>query len=261
MGSDDGVRLETDGVDARVGIVRVARPPVNAFSQRMWDEFAAIGEELHARTDLRSVVIVGQGAHFGAGADVAEMLSLSSEDFDRRNRVLQGAFAAIATAPQVTIAAIRGYALGGGCELALAADFRYGDGSAALGLPEITLGIIPGSGGTQRLPRLIGVSRAKDLIYTGRVVRAEESLRLGLIDRIVEGDVLEAALQQARAFAAGPAALRQAKASIEASFLPIGEGLAREAELIAQARVTHDGRHGMQSFVEQGPRKAVFIGR
>src|SRR5208282_3874601 len=168
------VRLEPHPADSRLGIPRVERPPVNAFDQRMWDQFDRLAASLHGPTLYRAVVITGGPRHFAAGADVTELTGLEAGQFDARNRVLQRAFHALATAPQVTIAAVNGYALGGGCELALAADFRFAGRSAVFGLPEITLGIMPGSGGTQRLPRVIGPARAKELILSGRQVRADE---------------------------------------------------------------------------------------
>ena len=257
------VRLDPHPADERLGVLRLARPPVNALDQEMWDLLEEVAAALHASTKYRAVVIAGGPEHFAAGADINEMLDLTPEEFDRRNRVLQRAFHLVATAPQVTIAAVAGYALGGGCELALAADFRIAGHSAVLGLPEITLGIMPGSGGTQRLPRLVGLARAKDLILSGRVVRAEEALRIGLVDRLVDdAAVLDAAIDQALEYARGPLALRHAKQAIETGFdLPIEDGLRLEADLIAACFASEDARHGLGSFVEDGPRKARFQGR
>jgi len=180
-GRDDPapIRLEPHPADERLALLRIDRPPVNAFDQRMWDLFADVAASLHGDTLYRAVVISGGPRHFAAGADVKEMLGLDPGQFGARNRVLQGAFHALATAPQVTIAAVSGYALGGGCELALAADFRFAGRSALFGLPEITLGIMPGSGGTQRLPRIVGPGRAKEMILSGRTVAADEPSRSG----------------------------------------------------------------------------------
>jgi enoyl-CoA hydratase/carnithine racemase len=257
------VRLEAYPEDERLAILRVDRPPVNAFDQAMWDLFAAAAAALHASTVYRAVVITGGPAHFAAGADVQGLLGLSPEEFGARNRVLQRAFHALATAPQVTIAAVNGYALGGGCELALAADFRFAGRSAVFGLPEITLGIMPGSGGTQRLPRVVGAARAKDLILTGRLVRADEALAIGLADRVLaDGDVLGAAIAEGLAFARGPAALRYAKQAVDAATeLTVEEGLELEADLIAACFATQDAQDGLRSFVADGPRKARFQGR
>lgn len=257
------VRLEPHPEDERLAVLRIERPPLNAFDQAMWDLFAAVAASLHAGSAYRAVVITGGAAHFAAGADVKALTGLTPEEFNARNRVLQRAFHDLATAPQITIAAVNGYALGGGCELALAADFRFAGRGAVFGLPEITLGIIPGSGGTQRLPRLIGTARAKELILTGRLVRSDEALAIGLADRVVDdADVLDAAIAQGLAYARGPLALRYAKQAVDsAAELPAEAGLALEADLIATCFASEDGQHGLHSFVTDGPRKATFRGR
>jgi enoyl-CoA hydratase/carnithine racemase len=257
------VRLEPHPADERLGVLRVDRPPVNAFDQRMWDLFAAVTASLHGDTLYRAVVITGGPRHFAAGADVRGLLDLTPELFDERNRVLQRAFHSLATAPQVTIAAVNGYALGGGCELALAADFRFAGRSAVFGLPEVTLGIMPGSGGTQRLPRIVGSGRAKELILTGRRVSADEALAIGLADRVIDdGDVLEAAIAAGLGYARGPLALRYAKQAVDAAVgLAVEAGLALEADLITKCFASEDARRGLRGFVEDGPGKATFHGR
>ena len=259
----DTVRLEPHVADERLAVLRLDRPPVNALDQQMWDQLQEVAADLHASTTSRALVITGGETHFAAGADINELLELSPEEFGRRNRVLQRAFHGIATAPQVTVAAVTGHALGGGCELALAADFRIAGHSAVLGLPEITLGIMPGSGGTQRLPRVVGLPRAKDLILSGRLVPAEEALQIGLVDRVVDdAEVLDVAVERALTYTRGPLALKHAKQAIEAAFeLPVEEGLQLEAELITTCFESEDGRHGLRSFAEDGPRKARFQGR
>ncbi len=264
-GHDDAapVRLEPYPADERLAVLRVDRPPVNAFDQRMWDLFAAVTASLHGDTVYRAIVITGGQKHFAAGADVKGLLELSPERFDARNRVLQKAFHALATAPQITIAAVSGYALGGGCELALAADFRFAGRSAVFGLPEITLGIMPGSGGTQRLPRIVGPGRAKELILSGRMVAADEALAIGLADRVVEdADLLDAAVAEALSYARGPLALCHAKRAIDAALdLPVEAGLELEADLVTRCFASEDGQRGLRSFVDEGPRKATFLGR
>lgn len=257
------VRLEAHPDDERLAILRVERPPMNVLDQAMWDRLASVAAELHDSPAYRAVVITGGGEHFAAGADVKQLLGLTPAEFDRRNRVLQQAFHGLAGAPQITIAAVRGYALGGGCELALAADFRIAGRGALLGLPEITLGIMPGSGGTQRMPRIVGLARAKDLILSGRLVDAGEALSMGLVDRVVEdADVFAAAVEQGLAYARGPLALRHAKHAIDAAGgLPIEAGLEVEADLIAACFASEDAREGLRSFIERGPRKATFHGR
>jgi enoyl-CoA hydratase/carnithine racemase len=257
------VRLEPHPADERLAILRVDRPPVNAFDQAMWDLFAAATASLHDSATYRAVVVTGGARHFAAGADVKALLDLTPDQFDARNRVLQRAFHLLATAPQVTIAAVNGYALGGGCELALAADFRFAGRGAVFGLPEITLGIMPGSGGTQRLPRIVGPARAKDLILSGRMVSADEALAIGLADRVVEdAEVLDAAVAEGLKYARGPLALRYAKQAVDAAAeLAVEAGLALEADLITRCFASQDARHGLRSFVEDGPRKATFHGR
>ena len=257
------VRLEPHPADGRLAVLRLERPPVNALDQAMWDLLETVTTALHDSATYRAVVITGGSKHFAAGADIKELLALTPEEFARRNRVLQHAFHALATAPQITIAAVNGYALGGGCELALAADFRLAGRGAVLGLPEITLGIMPGSGGTQRLAHVVGLARAKDLILSGRRVPADEALRIGLVDRLVDdAEVFDAAIEQGLGYARGPLALGYAKRAIDASLsLPIDAGLALEADSIAACFASEDAQHGLRSFVEKGPGKATFHGR
>jgi len=248
----DRVRLTTHPDEPALAVLRLDRPPVNVLDQEMWDALHAVGERLHVSASYRALVITGGPRNFAAGADVQELAGLTVAEFDRRNRVLQGAFHLIATAPQISVAAVNGYALGGGCELALAADFRVAGASAVLGLPEVTLGIMPGSGGTQRLSRVVGLTRAKDLILSGRHVKADEAVRIGLVDRVVE-DAEGAAVEQALSYARGPLALRHAKAAIDAD-LPIEKGLALEAELITACFASADGQRGLRRFVEKESR-------
>jgi enoyl-CoA hydratase/carnithine racemase len=229
----------------------------------MWDELDRVTASLHGSTLYRSVVITGGPRHFAAGADVKELIGLTPAQFDARNRVLQRAFHALATAPQVTIAAVNGYALGGGCELALAADFRLAGRSAVFGLPEVTLGIMPGSGGTQRLPRVVGLARAKELILSGRQVRADEALAIGLVHRVVDDSgVLDAAVAEGLAYARGPLSLQYAKQALDATAdRGIEAGLELEAALITRCFASEDGQRGLRSFVDDGPGKAKFLGR
>jgi enoyl-CoA hydratase len=178
--------------------------------------------------------------------------------------VLRRAFDAVAAVPRVTIAAVAGYALGGGCELAMACDLRLVSEKAVFGQPEILLGIIPGAGGTQRLPRLVGTSRAKELILSGRQVRADEALRIGLADRVVAPESLfDEAVAWAATFAQGPfAAQALAKHAIEAGLdLPLAAGLDLELEDFIAAFRTDDSTIGIKSFLAEGPGKAVFTGR
>ena len=180
-----------------------------------------------------------------------------------RSAALQASFSAVADIPKPVVAAVTGYALGGGLELALCADFRVCGESAKFGQPEILLGIIPGAGGTQRLPRLIGPARAKDLVYTGRFVDAGEALRIGLVDQVVpDSDVYDAAIRLAAQFRAGPAqALRAAKQAIDTGLgLDLDAGLEVERLHFSALFGTEDQKRGMRSFVENGPGKARFVG-
>ena len=166
--------------------------------------------------------------------------------------------------PRATIAAVNGYALGGGLELALACDFRVCAEDARFGLPEILLGVIPGGGGTQRLPRLIGPSRAKELILTGRQVRADEALSIGLVNRVAApDDVLDAALAWAAELAAGPVVAHGlAKSAVDGGLeRPLADGLAFEHEAFARRARTEDAARGLRSFIEHGPGRATFVGR
>jgi len=170
----------------------------------------------------------------------------------------------VAQIPKPVVAAVTGYALGGGCELALTADVRFSAADAKWGQPEILLGLIPGAGGTQRLPRLVGPARAKELIYTGAMIGADEALRIGLVDRVLPAaDVYDAAVGWARRLAEGPAvALRAAKAAIDNGLDGgVDAGLRLESHLFAGLFATEDKAIGMTSFIESGPGKADFVGR
>jgi enoyl-CoA hydratase/carnithine racemase len=199
---------------------------------------------------------------FAAGADIKEMQGMDHAAMVVRSRALQESFTAVARIPKPVVAAVTGYALGGGCELALCADFRIAADDARLGQPEILLGLIPGAGGTQRLARLIGPSKAKDLIFTGRMVRADEALALGLVDRLVPAaEVYPQAHAWAARLARGPAiALRAAKEAIDTGLeTDIGTGLAVERTWFAGLFATEDRERGVRSFVEEGPGKAKFL--
>ena len=255
------VRLE---VDNGVGTIRLDRPPMNALNVQVQDELRAAAAEATDREDVRAVVIYGGPKVFAAGADIKEMADMGYTDMVRRAGALQDCFTAVARIPKPVVAAVTGYALGGGCELALTADFRVCGDNAKLGQPEILLGIIPGAGGTQRLPRLVGPSRAKDLVFSGRFVDAEEALHIGLVDRVVApDDVYTAAVEMVSRYASGPAfALRAAKEAIDEGLdVDLDSGLRIERKLFAGLFATEDRGIGMTSFVENGPGKASFVGR
>jgi enoyl-CoA hydratase/carnithine racemase len=255
------VRLEVaDGV----GTIRLDRPKMNAISFDVQDGLRAAAAEATARDDVKAVVVTGGERVFAAGNDVKEMADLSVQEMIAKGESVQSAVSAVARIPKPVVAAINGYALGGGCELALAADYRIAADNAVLGQPEVLLGIIPGAGGTQRLSRLIGPSKAKDLIFNGRFVKADEALTLGLVDRVVPAsEVLSTATTWAAQFAgAATLALRAAKEAIDWGLeTDLETGLVIERQQFAGLFASEDRVLGMQSFVEQGPGKAVFTGR
>ena len=252
-------------VDGGIGTIRLDRPPMNALNAQVQDELLALCGEVRSRPDVRAVVVFGGEKVFAAGADIKEMATMSYADMVERSTALQAAFTALAALPVPTVAAVTGYALGGGCELALACDFRVCAADAKLGQPEILLGIIPGAGGTQRLSRLVGSAKAKDLIFSGRFVGAEEALAMGLVDEVVEtaADVYAAARKRVDRFARGPAyALRAAKEAIDRGLeVDLATGLEIERIQFAALFATKDREIGMTSFVESGPGQAVFEGR
>jgi enoyl-CoA hydratase/carnithine racemase len=260
------IELDVSAADASAGVatIRLHRPPVNALNRQMQEEIREAALECSQDDRVKSVVLWGGEKSFAAGADITEMETLSHAEMIRESARLQDCFRAVAQIPKPVIAAVTGYALGGGCELALCADFRFLAENAVLGQPEILLGIIPGAGGTQRLPRLIGASRAKELIFTGRRVFADEALRIGMCDRVFPADqVYSAAVDFAATFANSPAlALRSAKESIDYGIeTDLNTGLEIERQHFASLFATEDRRIGMESFRTEGPGKAQFVGR
>ncbi len=244
-----------------VALVRLDRPKANALSVEVLGQIESAARALGEQPP-GAVVVWGGERLFAAGADISEFGG--PEEARAIGHRFRAAFDALAAIPRVTIAAVTGFALGGGCELALACDLRVAADTAKFGQPEILLGILPGAGGTQRLARLIGSSRAKDMILTGRQVDAVEALRVGLADRVVPaGEVLDTALQLAGALAAGPVAAHAlAKRAIDEGLDgPLAAGLDLEAELFVEVFGTEDASTGVASFLEHGPGKARFQGR
>jgi enoyl-CoA hydratase/carnithine racemase len=261
MTDAEHVRLD---VEDGIGTIRLDRPPMNALDVAVQEGLRAAAHSAAERADVSAVVLYGGEKVFAAGADVKEMATMSYVDMVARSGALQSAFTAVARIPKPVVAAVTGYALGGGCELALCADFRVCGDNAKLGQPEILLGVIPGAGGTQRLPRLIGPARAKELIFTGRFVGAEEALRIGLVDQVVPADdVYATAREMAARFVGGPAlALRAAKEAVDRGLeSDLETGLQLERLQFAGLFATEDRRIGMESFAANGPGKAVFEGR
>jgi enoyl-CoA hydratase/carnithine racemase len=260
----DLVEVET-GADLPAGVatIRLNRPPMNVLNTAVQERLRAAAAQIGRDDSVRAVVLYGGEKVFAAGADVKEFAAQDHATMMRDAGRLSSSLTALARLPKPVIAAVTGYALGGGCELALTADFRISAEDAKWGQPEILLGIIPGAGGTQRLPRLIGPARAKDLIFTGRFVAADEALTMGLVDAVVPAaEVYPTAIAMAAKFARGPAlALAAAKAAIDDGMAgSLDAGLRLESHLFASLFATEDRRTGMTSFLEQGPGKAMFTG-
>lgn len=256
------VRVETEG---GVATIRLDRPKMNALNARMQRELIEAAGEVAADDAVAAVVLYGGERVFAAGADIKEMAPMGyAEMAAGHSRLLQDFTKALAAIPKPVIAAITGYALGGGLEVALTADFRVAGEGAKVGQPEIQLGIIPGAGGTQRLARLVGPSKAKDLVFSGRHVAADEALAMGLVDRVVpDADVYTAAKEWAASFVGGPAtALRAAKQAVDTGLeVDLATGLEIERVQFAALFATEDQKDGMKSFMEEGPGKATFKGR
>jgi enoyl-CoA hydratase len=252
----------TDSNDDGVVTLRLNNPPMNALSRAVLGALRDAAGAVASDASVKAVVVAGGEKAFAAGADISEF---GGQDEARAiAQSFREAFDAVASIPRPVIAAVGGYALGGGCELACACDFRVVGETARLGQPEILLGIIPGAGGTQRLARLIGPSRAKDLIFSGRQVRADEALAMGLADRVVApAEVEHAALHWASELGKGAvAAMGRAKRVIDGGLgVPLDQGLDMERDAFVDVFSTEDSRTGVQSFILNGPGKAKFSGR
>jgi enoyl-CoA hydratase/carnithine racemase len=249
--------------DRGVAILRLDRPPMNALSAELLDDLERAVDDVADDPAVAAVVLYGGEKVFAAGADIKEFAAQTHSSMLRHGERISLVCAAVARIPKPVIAAVTGYALGGGCELAMCADFRVSAENARWGQPEILLGIIPGAGGTQRLPRLVGPARAKELIYTGRFVDADEALRIGLVDRVVPaGEVLATAREMAAQYTAlPPLALAAAKAAVDGGLdMDLANGLRLESHLFVSLFATKDARAGIESFVANGPGKASFTG-
>ena len=247
--------------DDGVAVVRLQNGKVNSLSSQLLHQLRAVAEELTADPP-GAVVVTGNDRIFAAGADIDEFAG--PEEARRIGRLFLEALGAVAAIPRMVVAAVAGPALGGGCELALACDLRVAADSARFGQPEILLGIIPGGGGTQRLARLVGPARAKDLVLSGRQVRAEEALAIGLVDEVVPADgLLERVRERAAGYATGAlAAQALAKRAVDEGLdLTLDEGLELEQDLFEEVFATDDAGIGVRSFRENGPGRATFTGR
>ncbi len=258
--ADDLVLTEphADGVV----VVRLNNPPMNPLSRALLERLRDVARAVGNDAAVKAVVVAGGEKAFAAGADISEF---SGQEAARAIAdAFRDAFDAVAAIPRPVIAAIRGYALGGGLELACACDLRVAGESARVGQPEILLGIIPGAGGTQRLTRLVGPARAKDMIWSGRQVRAAEAHAIGLVDRLVApGEEEHTALRWAAELAKGAvAAMGLAKRAIDDGLgRPLADGLDLERDAFVEVFGTDDARTGVQSFLADGPGKAKFAGR
>lgn len=246
-----------------VATIRLDRPKVNAITDEMLGDLLTICSQLETRTETRAVVLTGGERNFAAGADISEFTDFDDAAALRFSRRFNDAALAIEGLPQITVAAVNGFALGGGFELALATDFRLAATDARFGLPEILLGVIPGGGGTQRLSRLAGITLAKELVYSGRHLDAAEALAHQVVSAVHEPGALQAAaVEMASSFAEAPASVHIAKrVMLEGYHLPLEEAAAIEAAGFAAAFATDDATIGIESFMEHGPGKAVFTGR
>lgn len=247
--------------DDGIAVVTLNSPKVNALSTALLARLGAIAAELTV-DPARAVVLTGGERIFAAGADISEFGGpAEARTIGAAFHAALNAFAAI---PSFTIAAVSGFALGGGCELAMACDYRIASTKAVFGQPEILLGIIPGGGGTQRLPRLVGASRAKEIMVTGRQVRSDEALAIGLANEVVEPEqLMTRALELAATVARGATqAVRLVKKAVDDGIeTDLASGLALELRLFEEVFSTEDAATGVRSFLENGPGKASFSGR
>ena len=245
-----------------VATIRLDRPPANALGRAVSVELQHAAREVADDPEVRAVVLWGGERIFAAGADIKAMVEWGPAEIDVDVSALEQACRDLEAIPKPVLAAVNGYALGGGCELALACDLRIVAEDAKVGLPEIRLGVIPGAGGTQRLPRLVGLGRAREMVFTGRHVGAEEALAIGLADRVAPADrVYPTALEEAARWAAGPTlALGAAKTALSAAVeLDRASGLRVEHDVFVRLFRTHDQREGMRAFLEK--REPRFEGR
>jgi len=250
-------------MDGEIATLHINNPPVNALNPQVLEVLAKALQELKDKAELRGLIITGSGQTFSAGADLKFFSRASSEEIMSALRLGQDVFNAMESFPRPTLAAVNGAALGGGCELTLACDFRIASDDAIFGFPEVTIGIIPGWGGTQRLPEVIGVSRAKSLVYSGRIISAEEAREMGLVDEVVpRSKLIEASRERLLNLLerSAPLAVRSAKASIMTGLrgARFWKGSNFEVEAIAKLFKTADLKEGLQAFLEK--RRPTFTG-
>ena len=250
--------------DNGIGIITLNRPKaLNALNAATIYEMDSLLDTIASDDSIKIVIVTGSGEKaFVAGADILEMKSMSAIEGRNWGKLAQGVFNKLENLPQPVIAAVNGYALGGGCELAMACDIRIASEKAKFGQPEVTLGIIPGFGGTQRLSRLVGKGRAKELLFTADMIDADEAYRIGLVNKVVAAEELMAATKTlaVKIMSRGPVAVQLCKAAVnEGLDMDLQSGIAYEGEVFGLCFATVDQKEGMTAFVEK--RKANFIGK
>jgi enoyl-CoA hydratase len=251
-------------VDEGIATITFHRPKaLNALNQALLAEWSQALDAIAAEEDIRVLILTGAGEKsFVAGADIAELATYTPLQAKIFSRAGHSVIAKLQELPIAVIAAVNGFALGGGSEIALACDFIYASENARFGLPEITLGLIPGFGGTQRLPRLIGTNRAKELIFTGKMISANEAAQIGLVNKVVApGALMEEVLKTARDIAAkGRVSLREAKQAVNRGLdADLATGCSLETDAFALTLASPDAKEGTAAFLEK--RKAVFTGK
>ncbi|MFD2369988.1 enoyl-CoA hydratase [Brevibacillus sp. GCM10020057] len=246
----------------RVAVATITNPPANALGQPVLAQLNELLDQWERDEQIKVIVLTGEGRFFVAGADIKEFTGLKAADAEALSKSGQALFDRLEKFPKPIIAAINGACLGGGLELAMACHIRLAAHEAKLGLPELNLGLIPGYGGTQRLPRLVGRGKATQLILTSEMIGGEEALRIGLVEAVYPAEqLLEEAKKLASAIASKSAVtLKLALTAIQGSAeLPLSEGLALEAKLFGDAFTTEDAKEGVSAFLEK--RKPVFTDR
>lgn len=251
-------------IDDKLALVTLNNPPVNALSSSLLKELDGTLDDLANNDDVRVVVVTGAGNNaFCAGADVNEMAGMKPEDATKQVALGHSVFQKIHTFPKPVIAGINNLCLGGGLELALACDMRFASDRARFGAPEVTLGLVPAWGGTQRLPRLVGMAKAKELIYTGQMINAQEAMRVGLINKVLpDGDEVRAAMDIAKRISikSSPLAVKLAKEAINNGLdVPLEDGLGLEVDAVAKLADSEDLKEGLTAFAEK--RQPEFTGK
>jgi len=248
-------------IQDNIAIVTIDNPPMNVLCSALLEELNDVIDQLES-SNVKAAILTGEGKAFVAGADIKEMMDMDTPQATEFAKKGQGVFTRLESSKVIFIAAVNGFALGGGTELSLACDFVLASEKAKFGQPEVNLGVIPGFGGTQRLPRAVGPKMAKELIYTGNIIGAEEAMRIGLANHVYPMDpLLEEAKKMATLIASkGPVAVQESKRSIrEGLETSQSKGMGIEADAFAGLFSGHDQKEGMKAFVEK--RKPDFKGQ